>query len=98
MKLTLTLDEIKNHYREMFNLDKSDEIEIESDINLMSELNTKIHKLVSNGNKIQAIKLVRDLTLLVLKDAKDFVEQGRKLSPQDIRITIEDALETCRSY
>ena len=91
MKLTLTLDEIKNHYREMFNLDKSDEIEIESDINLMSKLNTKIHDLASNGQKLPAIRLVRLFSNCDLKDAKDFVEQGRKLSPKDIRITIEDA-------
>ena len=54
MKLTLTLDEIKNHYREMFNLDKSDEIEIEnfvstgggeqvSRFDALSELNRKIY-------------------------------------------------------
>jgi hypothetical protein len=34
MKLTLTQDEIKNHYREMFNLDQSDEIVIEETITL----------------------------------------------------------------
>jgi ribosomal protein L7/L12 len=109
MKLTLTQDEIKNHYRVMFNLDQSDEIEIENFVTTgggehvsifdseLSELNRKIYDLVSNDHLIPAIKLVRNLTMWGLKESKDFVVQGRKLSHQDIRITFEDAIETCRS-
>jgi ribosomal protein L7/L12 len=123
MKIFLTQDEIKNHYREMHKLDKSVEIEIENfrwiatsptetggeqesmfDSEL-SELNTKIRDLASNGKKILAIKLVRTLTMWGLRESKDFVVQGRNLSLQDIRVTplqdirvtLEYALLTCKS-
>jgi ribosomal protein L7/L12 len=109
MKIFLTQDDIKKHFREKYHLDESVEIVIENFVATgggeqvsmfdfaLSELNNKIHDLVSNDRKIPAIKLVRNLTLLGLKESKDFVEDGRKLSHQDIQITIEDALETCRS-
>ena len=108
MKLTLTLDEIKNHYREMFNLDKSDEIEIENlstkieievkvqdTDSVMSEINNIITRLVTvHKRRFLAITLVRELTGWNLKKSIGHVDMCCNLHDTDLQISLEDASRT----
>lgn len=45
-----------------------------SELDLPPELSAEVIELVKSGNKIQAIKIVREATGLGLKEAKDVVE------------------------
>jgi ribosomal protein L7/L12 len=44
-------------------------------IELSSQIENKVQQLISDGRKIQAIKWVRELTGVGLKEAKGYVEQ-----------------------
>lgn len=46
-----------------------------STIRLAQELGNEVHHLVAQGQKVEAIKLVRDRTGLGLKEAKDIVDR-----------------------
>lgn len=50
------------------------------------EIESEIKKYLSQGNKIQAIKLLRSYTSMGLKEAKDFVEDIQSGKKPQIRI------------